>query len=309
MATPFYKDVGKNANDLTNKGFVSTDRYQWKFEVDTTSDNGVQFLPSLTQTTAGAVEGELKTKFKACSSSWTVSGNLKNDLSVEATSEPAVLRGLVKPTLTVNTSAENPVDRARVKLATESRLSLVPSLPHSFTTTLEFPVARFYRDLSKSETPKANLSLVMGIKDTGISVGGEVELAPETAQVRASNGVLSYTRPNLEVTLFGKKRDTNLTVGANFYQRLPSYASKSAAVGAELTTDFSEKPASLTLAGTVKPDPTSTLKARLTSRGVLGLAYTQQFNGPFALTVGSDLDVLRAQEPGSFNWGVKLNYK
>jgi hypothetical protein len=306
MAFPLlYKDIGKNANDLTNKGFVGTDRYQWKVEIDTTSDNGVQFLPSLSQASSGSLDGELKAKFKAFNFSFTASGNLKQELSLEAASDKA-LRGLVKPTLTLSTLVDNPIERAKLKAQTELRGNY-----GNLTGSLELPVAKFLREVAfKPEQPKAIVSAVVGLKDYGVSLGAEVEVSPENGQVRSFNSILSYAQSNLEVAGFSKRRDSNMTVGANFYQRLPaSDRLRDAAVGAELTHDFSDKPPSLTIAGTNKPDETSTIKGRVSSKGILGLAYTQKFNGPFTVTVGADLDVLRARDVGSLQWGVKLAVK
>jgi len=300
-----YKDIGKNANDLTNKGFVSADRYQWKLEVDTTSDNGVQFLPSLSQASSGILEGELKSKFKACNSSFTVSGNLKQELSIEAASDKP-LKGLVKPTLTLSTLMDNPLERSKIKIQTEFRGNY-----GNLTALLELPVSRFLRDPSpKSEQLKANVTAVVGLSDYGVSTGAEVEVAPENGQIRALNLVLSYAQSNLEVSAFSKRRDNSFTLGANFYQKLPATSRlRDAVVGAELTHDLSDKPPTITIAGSTKPDETSTVKSRISSKGILGLAYTQKFNGPFAVTFGADLDVLRAREAGALQWGVKLAVK
>jgi len=300
-----YKDIGKNANDLANKGYVGTDRYQWKVEVDVTSDNGVQFLPSLTQTSSGSIDGELKSKFKCCNHSFTASGNLKQELSLEAAADKP-LRGLVKPTFTVSTFVDNPIERAKFKLQSELRFNY-----GNVTASAELPVARFLREVTfKPEQPKANISAVFGLKDYGVSLGADVEIAPENGELRALNTVLSYAQPNLEASVFSKRRDKSLTVGGNFYQKLPASARlQDASVGAELTHDFSDKPPTLTIAGTNKPDETSTVKGRVSSKGIVGLAYTQKFNGPFTVTVGADLDVLRARDVGSLQWGVKLAVK
>jgi len=303
---PAYADVGKNANDLTNKGFVSSDRYQWKVEVDVTSDNGVQFLPSLTQTSNGSLEGELKSKFKAYDHSITASANLKQELSLSAAADKP-LRGVVKPTITLSTHADNPVERAKLKVQTELRQ---PSYG-IITASAEIPVARFLREVNfKPEQPKANISAVVGLRDYGVVAGIDVEISPENGQVRALNTVAAYTQSNLEASVFSKRKDSNLTVGGNFYQRLPASSRlRDASVGAELTHDFSDKPPTLTIAGTNKPDETATVKARVSSRGIVGFAYTQRFNGPFTVTVGADLDVLKARDVGSLQWGVKLAVK
>jgi len=265
----------------------------------------VQFLPSLSQATSGSLEGELKSKFKACNFSFTASGNLKQELSLEAASDKP-LRGLIKPTLTLSTLADNPIERAKFKGQTELRGNY-----GNLTASMELPVARFLREVTfKPEQPKASVSAVFGLKDYGVSVGAEVEVSPENGQVRALNSVLSYAQSNMEVSGFSKRRDSNATVGANFYQKLPSsFRLREAAVGAELTHDFSDKPPTLTIAGTNKPDETSTIKGRVSSKGVLGLAYTQKFDGPFTVTVGADLDVLRARDVGSLQWGIKLAVK
>jgi voltage-dependent anion channel protein 2 len=302
---PLYKDIGKNANDLANKGFVSTDRYQWKVEVDVTAENGVQFLPSLTQTTSGSIDGELKTKFKACNHSFTALLNLKQELSLEAAADKPV-RGLVKPTFTLSTYIDNPIERAKLKCQTEFRFNY-----GNVTASAEIPVSRFLREVSfKPEQPKTNISAVFGLKDYGVALGSDVEISPENGQVKAFNTVFSYVQSNLEASVFSKRRDASLTVGGNVYQRLAASAYlRDSSVGAELTHDFSDKPPTLTIAGTNKPDESSTLKGRVSSKGVVGLAYTQKFNGPFTLTVGADLDVLRARDVGSLQYGFKLAVK
>jgi len=297
-----FKDLGKNANDLVNKGYISSDKYHWKIEVDTTSENGIQFLPSLTENPAGGLEGELKAKFKSFNFTFTTSANLKNELTLEAASNDSI-RGLLKPTLTLSTDANNPVERARFKANSEVRFATA-----NLTANVDFPLARFLNEVSfKPEQPKATLSGVFGHKDSGVSIGTEAEFSADSGQVIALNVVTAYVQRNLEVALFLKKRQ-NVNVGANFYQRVLSSRFQDSGVGAEITHDLSsEKPPVLTIAATGRAE-TATFKGRITSRGVLGLAITQRFEGPLSMTFGTDIQLLN-REPGSVQWGLKIAYK
>jgi len=299
MTFPLYKDIGKNANDLTSKGFASSDRFQWKFEADIMSDN-VQHLPSLSLTDNGAFDGELKRKFKAFNASFTAAATLKKAVSLEAALDKPY-NGVCKPTLSISTFAEDDaLKRIKLKVATESRSS-----NFNLTTSVDVPVARFLNEVNfKTDLPKITLSAVAGSSNYGVMVGGEMEFIPEKAQTTALNLVLAHSRLNSESTIFRKQRANFVTYGANFYSRYPSTVFSNCFVGGELSHDFSDKPPLLTLAGSYKPDLTSSLKARVDSKGILGFAWTQQFGGPFTTTVCADMDVTRQTE--SAQWSLKI---
>jgi len=300
---PLFKDVAKNANDLLNKGFVSSDKYLWKVEFDTVSDNGIQFTPNISETPAGHVEGEFKSKFKTVRATFTTTANLKQDISLETASN-TYIKDIFKPTVTVSTTLDNPLERAKIKLADEI---LIPNA--RLNGVVELPISRFLEEGSK-EQAKTTLSAVVGLADTGFGVAIEGELS-ESVQLNCLNGYLTYAKSNLEASLYFKKK-ASIILGSNFYLKNPTLRYQNSAIGGEITHDLSsDKAPVLTLAATWKPDETSTIKSRLNSRGVLGVSWTQAFSGPLSISflVDINLSIVAIHESQSVQWGVKLAVK
>eukprot|EP01101_Sappina_pedata_P008957 TRINITY_DN5081_c2_g1_i1.p1 TRINITY_DN5081_c2_g1~~TRINITY_DN5081_c2_g1_i1.p1 ORF type:complete len:301 (-),score=195.79 TRINITY_DN5081_c2_g1_i1:100-1002(-) len=300
MAIPLFKDIGKNSNDLLKKGFPSVDGYKFRAEVDTTTENGVQFTPFI-QDSNGNISGELKTKFGYKGFVFTASQNLKEDISIEATPEKAT-NGF-KYTVNLATHASSFTDRLKAKLSAEYRNEKISS-----TASLEGPLKS-----GKASEAKLLFSTVAGDKARGVAAGVDLEVVPASQELKAVNGALVFSKRDYDFSIYSKTKlgaETATTVGTNFFQRL-NVQGRDVVLAAELSYELNKKKTSLILGSQFKPDADTTVKVRADSKGLVGVAITEKWRGPLSVTLSSDLNLLGAAGEGypPFQYGVKLAFK
>jgi len=304
-----FKDQGKNANDLLNKGFPSTDKYSWKVDLETTSANGVKITPFIQQLPSGP-EGELKATFKASNINFTVAGNLKEDFTLEANRAVAV-RGF-KPALTVSTSTRSFLgDKLKLKPAIEYRHDLA-LINTSVELLLNLP-SDSSESVKKPPYPKALFSAIFGYKEGGIQGGVEVEAATTTKDIKNLNGVLSYASSGAELSLFSKTAiGGNTILGANFFTPFAqARLGRDARIAGELTYDNGKKFPLISLGVLLRPDEVSTFKSRINSNGLLGVSFSQQWAGPLSITLSGEINVRDPHSTPTSHplWGVRLSFK
>jgi len=303
MSSPSeFSDLGKNANELLNKGFPSTDKFDWKFEIDTTSSNNVKFVPSVTHFPGRGVSTQLKTVFKDYN--LTVIGNHKDELSVEYES-PKTLSG-IKPTLKLNTSTRNLKEKLVVGPGGEIKAEWL-----NLKGGVEYPLRGEGGEEEGSKeaaaTPAATLSATVGSPSCRFVAGFDFRLV-HFRSLDFFNLAANYRASDLEVTLFSKSKPGLPTmIGANYYQTLANKW-KNGAISGEVTYPLNSKGAPLTVAlgALFKPDDSSTLKGRITSKGLLGLSYTQNWGGPFTVTFSAETSTLVED---TIHYGFKISIK
>jgi len=305
---PFYKDIAKNANDLLNKGYPIGDNFSWKVDLDTTSSNGVQFTPFIQKSLKdGDLSGELKSKFSCCDYSFTTSGNLRNDLSVEI-SGVKFNRGL-RHAITLSTTSNQLLEKLKVKPTVEFRSEYV-----NFTGSFEQPLTWATRyvvgddPLKPKEPSKLLLSAITGHHSCGFAAGGEIDIAPQSREVKGFNTITSYTTSDLEVAGFSKtKIGANTVIGANFYHKLNRWLES---VSSEVQYDLSAKSSPvLAFGGLLRPDVLTSIKSRINTKGLFGFSLTQKWGGPFTFTVAGELNLLQLKTNDAAQFSIKISIK
>jgi len=294
---PLFKDVGKNANDLLKKGFPSQEKYAFRVEFDTTSNSGIQFQPYLQETLTKSVEGELKSKVNYKTLTFTTTGNLKEDVSLEISPTKP---NMFKWTVNVNSNMSDFVDRLKGKSTLEARSDYQTS-----ALTAEWA----FRQSGKTEdAPKINVSSVFGSKSNGIALGLDAEISPSAQELKSFNTAFSYSKGDLDLALFSKtKIGGATTVSASYFQKYP-YIGDDILFAAELACELNKKP-TIALGAQFKPTSDSTAKARFDSKGLLGISYTEKWKGPLSVTLASDWNVLGGEGNAPFQYGIKLFFK
>jgi len=299
MAWPLFKDIGKSSNDLLKKGFPVNDKFAFRAELDSTSQSGIQFLPYLQETQTKTVEGELKTKFEYRSFAFTAIGNLKEDVSLEVS--PTKATNGFKWTATANSNMSDFVERLKGKLGVELR--------NDITSTALSVESAVKRGGKSEDAPKFLLSSVVGLKESGIAVGIDVEVAPSTQEFKSLNGALALSKADLDLTFFSKtKVGGSTTVGTNYFQKYP-FRGRDILLAGELEFELSSKKPTLTLGAQFKPDDDTTVKTRASSKGLVGVSITEKWRGPLSVTLATDLNVLGGEGNPPFQYGVKLAFK
>jgi len=299
MSFPLFKDVGKNANDLLKKGYPSTEKYAFRVELDTTSSNGIQFQPYLQETLSKSMEGELKAKGSLKNFTFTGTGNLKEDLSLEIT--PSNNPKSLKWTLNTSSNMSDFIDRLKGKASVEFRND------YSTTSfTLESLVSG--KSAKSEDASKVLMSSVFGSLNKGFALGVDTEYSPTSNEFKSLNTAFSYTKSDIEVSLFSKtKIGGATTLSASYFQRYV-HGTDTVQLAGELGCELNKKP-SLALGLSFNPSFDSTFKGRFDSKGLLGLSYTEKWKGPLSVTITSDWNVLGAEGNAPFQYGVKLAFK
>jgi len=306
MAFPLFKDVGKSANDLLKKGYVSTEKYAFRVEAETTSSSGIQVNPFMQATTDRSIEGEVKTKFPVKDFQLTTTAHTKQDLSLEiAPRFPSSLHSeTFKWSTTLSTNLLDFFEKLKGKATLEYR--------NEFTTTAVSGESTFRRSTKPDESPKLNFSSVFGSKDRGVSAGIDTEISVASQQLKTINSALSYSTKDLDVTIFSKTKiggTSSTIVGTNFYQRSFGTNTNDTHIGGEISYDLKSNSPSFLLGVSSKPTSDSTTKARFDSKGILGFSYTEKWGGPLSITFMSDWNVYGSSSDSPFQYGLKLAFK
>jgi hypothetical protein len=270
-----FKDIGKDANDLLNKGY---DDYDTKFEINAVGLNA-SVKASFTKNqekTSGSLE--YKTKCEKCGD-LTTTLDFGKSVKVSAVSKDKFIQKLD----TTLEFSSNPA-----KLFDDAKLKLVTDYAHDAATisnSVTYPVSGAGATLVSS--------LVVGSKEHGVVLGGEFELSAARSQLTRGEGALSYKKGSIALALFSKtNRDNtnnalNHKFGANLHYRLAAPASWNPINQLAFETVYNPKASNLDIAvaASAKPDATSTLKAKVNSNGNINVAFNKDLEKPLSVAV------------------------
>eukprot|EP01103_Thecamoeba_quadrilineata_P019329 TRINITY_DN7776_c0_g1_i1.p1 TRINITY_DN7776_c0_g1~~TRINITY_DN7776_c0_g1_i1.p1 ORF type:complete len:306 (+),score=78.45 TRINITY_DN7776_c0_g1_i1:26-919(+) len=295
MAT-LYKDLGKDANDLLNKGYVEQERYNWKVELTNSSASGVKITPTISKAQDQPLNGSIKTvvPFRNGFNS-TVTFDLKNLLKFEVSSV-GYLRNSFKPSLEISTSSENLVNNLKIKQTVDFAASwggatLGVTIPSTFSS------------------PAYNASLVtsraIGFDSVG-AIGVETDFT--SGKDIPLNLATSFITPAVTATIFGNfviGKAYSSRYGISFYGPVAS-APLTTFIGSELQYDSEGKATQLSIGASHKFSSSINVKARINSRGIFGFVYSRKVNELLSLSFLADLNLREASNPNSLRYGVKL---
>jgi len=299
MSLPLYKDITKNANDLLRKGYVSSEKYAFRVDFDTTSQAGTQLTPYLQRNLDNNVEGELKVKCACKELSITTTENTKQDISVEIGPSKHYDNGF-KWTLNLNSNMTELMDKAKAKAIVEYKKDFANT-----SLTVEHPIKPTSQ---KPEEGKLLFSTVLGKKDSPFSLGIDTEVSLATYSPKTFNTTFAVTKSDIDMAAFFKKKigSNNKVVGLNYFQKLTNSKWTATQVATEVSYDLGEKNSTFALGLSFKPSDNSTVKARYDSKGLLGFLYTEKWNGPLSVAFGADWNVTGG---AGIQHSIKLTFK
>jgi hypothetical protein len=291
-----FKDIGKDSNDLLNKGFEDFDA---KLEVNAVGFNATvkAAITKNQDKTSGSVE--YKTKHR---SGADLTANIEFNKSLKYTVQfkDKFIKGL-DTSLEVNTNPAKLFDEAKVKVTADYAQLDAATLNANLTV----PVG--------GAAPTSVISAVIGSREHGFAVGGEVELNATRGQFTRLEGALGYKKGSSSLTLFSKtnRDNSNNTLshkfGSSFYYRFATSATCSCnpIVAAEAVYNPKDSVVALVAGVLTKPDATSTLKAKVSSLGQLNVAFNKDLEKPLSIGLFSQTNLLNLSE---VKLGVKLAY-
>jgi len=294
MATLF-KDLGKSANDLLNKGYIEQEKYNWKVELTNSSANGVKITPSVSKVQDQPLTGSVKTAIPLRNGfTSTLTYDLKSNLKLEINTD-SYLRNSVKPSLEITTSSDKDlVNNLKFKQTVDVATSW-GGATFGFTvpSTFSSPV---YNASIVATRPCNSGSTAIGVESEFTS-GNPIPL----------NLAASFITPAVTATFFtnffvGKANSSKY--GVSFYG--PVASNPSTLIGSELQYDSEGKATQLSIGASHKYDSSSNIKARINSRGIFGFVFTKKINDFLSLSFLADLNVREANNPNSLKYGVKI---
>jgi len=126
------------------------------------------------------------------------------------------------------------------------------------------------------------------------------------------NLAYSHFAGTLITTLYGKISATSVWAPEKTivgFSAVGPLAFSPTIVGVDVQYDVHGTRSQLAIAGETALSFSSKLKGRVTSQGVVGIAYSQELQSPFAVTVLSEIDLNKINEPHGVKYGVKLSLK
>jgi len=292
MATLF-KDLGKQANDLLNKGFFEHEKYYFKVEGTLVAQNAVKATPSVQISTDQTVAGSIKAVFPCtCGLTSTFTADLKNALKLEIASN-SYFRGIFKPTLELSSNAKSLVNSAKFKQTVDIATGCGGS-----SVGVTYALA--------SGVPQLNFSLV-GVRKFNL---GTAAIGVETDYTQGKeipiNVAASFNIPSLTATIFGNFFLNKLQGRYALSLYGPLASSPSTTIGSELVYDGDGKATQITVGGNHTIDSNSSVKAKFNSRGIFGVVYSQKIQDSLTLSVLADVNLREINNPNSAKFGVKV---
>jgi len=267
MAPPSYSDIGKQARDVFGKGYHFG---LVKLEVKSKTSSGVEFTAGGNTTTdGGKVSGSLETKYKIKEHGLNLTEKWTTDNSLNTTIDYDKLMPGLKLTLDSNfqpdtgsKSGKFKTEYKHEKFIFNADVGIAASPVVNLSSTLGHgPYALGYQtafDTGKSALTKHNLAL-------SYSAGDMVLHATATDTKQFGGGIYLKNSPALE---------TGITIGAGG-------AAPSIAIGAKYSLG-----------------PDASLRAKVNNSSQIGLSYQQKLRDGITVTLSTNVDGTKLNEPG-----------
>jgi len=268
MAPPSYADIGKQARDVFGKGYHFG---LVKLEVKSKSANGIEFTAGGNSTMdAGKVTGSLETKYKCNDYGLNITEKWNTDNSLNTTVDYEKLMPGLKLTLD-GSFQPNTGDKAG-----------------KFKSEYKHEKLAFNADLNLAKSPVVNLAASLG--------HGPYALGYQTA---FDSGKSALTKHNLalnynagDMVLHANSSDFK-SFGGGIYlknsSQLETGVTCSSAIGGA---------SSFAIGCKFALDKDASLRAKVDTNSQIGLSYQQKLRDGITVTVSSNLDGTKLNQPG-----------
>jgi hypothetical protein len=277
---PGFRDLTKDQRELLTKGFAYSKLgvlgVTYQRGPDLYSGRFSQARPAGSQVDIVA-RGRTEVKYPGGLISAKVkSGGLLNYSADYALAPDLTLKGEFAVSTLADTQAVNPT------------LSLTYNLDH---TKLKF-----------AYNPKAFVGILMvGRPDLGVGFDGKFD----TRTFKLSSYYLAAWSSNAERTVV-LHHNSNTASLENLTMSYFAKLSSTTHFGAELKFNFPKSEGSLEMGARHSPCADLTCRAKANSAGLIGLAFTKQFNQHLAFTLGTRVDL---NSPNKHQFGFKVDLK
>lgn len=198
-----------------------------------------------------------------------------------------------------------------VKLKTECKLtSPAGARKMESTTSAEYNIETFKGKLAFSYNPmQVKATATMGKPEYGLGLDGKYDI--DTQRLHGYNIATWWSQKYRKVVLkhegVNKEEYALGNLLVSYYQRLNDKAH----VGALVKSNWSSKETSLEVGGDYQYDPSTNLKGKIGSTGLVGLAVNRKLNDYWTLGAAVQVDVnsVTSNSINDYKLGFKLDFK
>jgi len=268
MAPPSYSDIGKSARDVFGKGYHFG---LVKLEVKSKSASGLEFVAGGNTTTdGGKVNGSLETKWACKESGLKLSEKWNTDNSINTTLDYEKLMPGLKLTLDGNFQP-NSGDKAG-----------------KFKTEYKHDRILFNADMNLSKSPVVNLAASVG--HGPYALGYQTAFDSSKSALTKHNLALNYNAGDM--TLNVSSNDFKVFGGGIYLKnnaRLETGVTCSSALGGASNFAIGCKYAL---------DKDAAVRAKVDTNSQVGLSYQQKLRDGMTVTLSTNLDGTKLNQPG-----------
>eukprot|EP01100_Stratorugosa_tubuloviscum_P015191 TRINITY_DN856_c0_g1_i1.p1 TRINITY_DN856_c0_g1~~TRINITY_DN856_c0_g1_i1.p1 ORF type:complete len:293 (-),score=131.04 TRINITY_DN856_c0_g1_i1:144-1022(-) len=291
MSRILYSNQFKSVNDILNKGYPSTDNYDWKLETISKSEkdprNNVEANLS---SNASAMSGQIQSKCNCSGNEITTSASLAQ---------------IVKFVISRHFNNKN----------TKATCEVEANLPKSiFTLNEKFEF--YYKNVSATLDATLPLATIKNstvtssvvTKKDNLNFGGEVKFDFAKQKI-ASYGVLAalHNQPVVAGVFLRSRDGQNRTIGVSFFRsNFVKIDESNVDLAAEISTSLNDfKNPLFSIGALIKPNSNSSIQTRFNTQGNFGINFTQNFSSPVSLTLSADTN-LRSSDPMRLSAKVRI---
>jgi len=267
MAPPSYSDIGKQARDVFGKGYHFG---LVKLEVKSKTSSGVEFTAGGNTTTdGGKVSGSLETKYKIKDHGINLTEKWTTDNSLNTTIDYEKLMPGLKLTLDTNFQPDSGAKSGK------------------FKTEYKHEKFLFNADVGLAASPLINMSTSLG--HGPYALGYQTAFDTGKSNLTKHNLALSYTAGDM--ILHGTATDTKQFGGGIYLKNSPKLETG-------ITIGVGGAQPNFAIGAKYALGPDACLRAKVNNTSQIGLSYQQKLKDGITVTLSTNLDGTKLNEPG-----------
>jgi len=268
MAPPSFSDIGKQARDVFGKGYHFG---LVKLDVKSKTSSGVEFTAAGNTTTdGGKVGGSLETKYKVADKGLSLTEKWTTENSLNTTVDYDKLVPGLKLTLDAQF------------LPVKSSIGVA-----KFKTEYKHEKLLFNADVNLAPSPVVNLATSVG--HGPYAVGYQTAFNTGESTLTKHNLALAYNAGDL--IIHATASDSKVFGGGVFIKNSPKLETG-------VTISSAESGASFAVGCKYTLGPDASIRAKVNNTSQIGLSYQQKLRDGVTLTMSTNIDGTKLNEPG-----------
>jgi len=267
MAPPSFSDIGKQARDVFGKGYHFG---LVKLDVKSKTSSGVEFTAAGNSTTdGGKVSGSLETKYKVADKGISLTEKWTTDNSLNTTVDYDKLVPGLKLTLDANFQPNS------------------GSKSGKFKTEYKHEKLLFNADLNLAASPVVNIASSIG--QGPYALGYQTAFDTGKSTLTKHNLALAYNAGDM--ILHATASDSKVFGGGVFIKNSPKLETG-------VTVSSAASGSSFAVGCKYSLGPDASIRAKVNNASQVGLSYQQKLRDGITVTMSTNIDGTKLNEPG-----------